>query len=68
MASSSKLVVLAPRALLPDRDEPCPATIKVDTATGRITAVHDGVKRDLAVGGQVLEVPEPQILLPGLIE
>lgn len=68
MASSSKLVVLAPRALLPNRDEPCAATIEVDSSTGKITAVHDGLRRDLRGDVETIEVPESQVLLPGLIE
>ena len=68
MAGSSSLFVLAPRALLPGSDLPQPATIEVDTVTGKILKVHHGLKPDLASGGEVVKVDEGKILLPGLIE
>lgn len=68
MASSSKLIVLAPRALLPGYAEPGPATIEVDLESGKITAVHEKLRRTLGSEDTHLEVPEDQVLLPGLIE
>jgi hypothetical protein len=65
---SSRLVVLAPKALLPGNDLPQAATVEVDTVTGKITAVHDSLKPELADGAELLEIDENQILLPGLIE
>jgi len=68
MAGSSSLFVLAPRALLPGSDLTQPATIEVDTVTGKILKVHHGLKPELASGGEVVKVDEGKILLPGLIE
>jgi hypothetical protein len=68
MAGSSRLVVLAPRALLPGSDLPQAATIEVDTTTGKILEVHHGLKPELAADNEVLKVDESRILLPGLIE
>jgi imidazolonepropionase-like amidohydrolase len=68
MAGSSRLVVLAPRALLPGSDLPQAATVEVDTTTGKIVNVHHGLKPELASGAEVLKVDEGKILLPGLIE
>jgi hypothetical protein len=67
-SSSSTLVVLAPRALLPGSDQPQAATIEIDTVSGKITAVHQGLKPELGSDGQTLRVDETKILLPGLIE
>jgi len=68
MAGSSRLVVLAPKALLPGSDLPQAATIEVDVSTGKILEVHHGLKPDVASGAEVLDVDESKILLPGLIE
>jgi uncharacterized protein YjdB len=68
MASSSTLVIHAPKALLPGSNQPQSATIEVDTATGKITAVHQGLKSDLGSEGQQITIDESKILLPGLIE
>jgi hypothetical protein len=68
MAGSSRLVVLAPKALLPGSNLPQAATIEVDVTTGKILEVHHGLKPELASGAEVLEVDESKILLPGLIE
>lgn len=68
MAGSSRLVVLAPKALLPGSDLPQAATIEVDITTGKILEVHHGLQPELAGDGEVLRVDENKILLPGLIE
>jgi hypothetical protein len=68
MAGSSRLVVLAPKALLPGSHLPQAATIEVDVSTGKILEVHHGLKPDVASGAEVLEVDASKILLPGLIE
>jgi len=68
MVGSSRLVVLAPKALLPGSNLPQAATIEVDVTTGKILDVHHGLKPDIATGAEVLEVDESKILLPGLIE
>jgi hypothetical protein len=68
MAGSSRLVVLAPKALLPGNNLPQAGTIEVDVTTGKILEVHQGLKHDVASGAEVLEVDESKILLPGLIE
>jgi hypothetical protein len=68
MAGSSRLVVLAPKALMPGSDLPQAATIEVDVSTGKILEVHHGLKPDVASGAEVLEVDASKILLPGLIE
>ena len=68
MAGSSRLVVLAPKALLPGSDLAQAATIEVDVSTGKILDVHHGLKPDIASGAEVLEVDDNKILLPGLIE
>ena len=66
--ASSRLVVLAPQALLPGSDLPQAATIEVDTVSGKITDVHHGLRPELGANAEVLEVDESKILLPGLIE
>jgi hypothetical protein len=68
MAGSSRLVVLAPKALLPGRELPQAATIEVDVTTGKILDVHHGLKPNIASGAELLQVDESKILLPGLIE
>ena len=68
MAGSSSLVVLAPSALLPGSHLPQPATIEIDTATGKIVDVHHGLKPELASGAEVVKLDKGKILLPGLIE
>jgi hypothetical protein len=68
MAGSSTLVVLAPKALLPGSTLPQAATIEVDVSTGKILDVHHGLRPEVAIGAEVLEVDERKILLPGLIE
>lgn len=68
MAGSSRLVVLAPQALLPGSNSPQAATIEVDVCTGKILEVHHGLKPEIAGNGDVLKVDEGKILLPGLIE
>lgn len=68
MASSSTLVISAHRALLPGENQPQPATIEVDTTTGKITAVHKGFKSESGSEGRGISIDESKILLPGLIE
>ena len=68
MASTSKLFVTAHRALLPGNASPKPATLEIDTTTGKIVAVHDRILRVQEEGVTIVEVPDTKILLPGLIE
>lgn len=68
MASTSKLFVAAHRALLPGNESPKPATLEVDTTTGKIVAVHDRLLHVQEEGVTFIEVPDTKILLPGLIE
>lgn len=56
---------VAPKAVLPGKSEPVPATVTVDINTGKITDVKEGVHE---ASGDVVKVPEHQVLLPGLIE
>lgn len=70
LQTSSKLVIIAPQALLPGRDVPQPATIEVDRLLGVITAVHRTIdnSRQYDASMEVIRLEDHQVLLPGLIE
>lgn len=54
--------------MLPGNESPKPATLEVDTTTGKIVAVHDRLLHVQEEGVTFIEVPDTKILLPGLIE
>lgn len=67
-------VVTARAAVLPGRDEPCPATIEISLETGRIVEVHETQRTRGEYEGRVTEdanflvLDDDQILLPGLVD
>jgi len=64
---STKLFVLAQKAILADSTSAQPATLEVDVASGVITSVKKGVHRP--EGEQkFIELEPSHVLLPGLIE
>ncbi|WVQ84121.1 allantoinase [Cryptococcus sp. DSM 104549] len=58
--------VIAPNAILPGSYKPQPATIEVNLETGLITDVKSGI--EARGDGEVLQIEEGKILLPGLID
>lgn len=71
MSKPSKLTILAEQAVLPGKLELVSAAIDVDLATGKITAIREGVDEkagDIKAGVQTIRVPKGRALLPGLLE
>lgn len=68
------LVIVSRSTILPDSDELQPATIEVDKASGRISAVLvDRLKRreeyeEEQTAVEWVLVPEGRVLMPGLVE
>jgi hypothetical protein len=74
---SSLLVLVSNSAILPGSLEPQPATILVNVDSGKIVQVRQGhiaakdEYQELLTKGDILEwieVPEGQVVLPGLVE
>lgn len=71
MAPTDLLVLTSRRVVLPEADDLAPATIEVDLATGKIAAVHQGLKsRDeypLLPDERWVDAGD-KCILPGLVE
>lgn len=66
-ANAKIFTLISENTILPSSYEPQPATIQIDDQSGKIVDVFGGIRGDMIVG-EVVEIDNSDILLPGLVD
>lgn len=71
--TSKKTVVVGKQVYLnAKQEEPMVATIEMDQTTGKILAIHEGIRKQQkdypAADTLFIEVPEDSCIMPGLVD